>query len=80
MDNNILLDEFKRFDTIGKEQQEKQEKTITLPSFVSTCLAPHEKCTGSYEDTFHLFKLRCNCPCGHKSTHRKGKAGAERVV
>jgi hypothetical protein len=60
---SIVIDGFKDFDTSGKEQQEKQEKVITLPSFVSTCLAPHDECTGIYEDSFHLFRLNCHCQC-----------------
>jgi hypothetical protein len=59
---SIVTDGFKDFDPSGKEQQE-QEKAIMLPSFVSTCLAPHKECTGEYTDTFNLFRLSCHCTC-----------------
>ena len=68
MINNIVLDGFKHFDKTKKGNQEQQKQNIiTLPSFVSTCSAPHSECTGQYTDTFHMFRLVCNCPCGHKS-------------
>ena len=69
MNNNIVLDEFKHFDKTRKKEDEPQkpeqeQKIITLPSFVSTCLTPiHSECTGQYTDTFNLFRLNCHCMC-----------------
>jgi hypothetical protein len=86
MHNNVVPDKFKRFERNKENQeteQEKQCKIMTLPSFVSQCLAPHEKCTGQYRDTFNLFRLNCNCTCHHKRsipTDTKGKAGGGRKV
>jgi hypothetical protein len=78
MDNNILLEKFKRFEKNKENQETEQEKQqiTTLPSFVSTCLTPnHSECTGSYEDTFHLFRMLCNCECHGMSSSSSKEAG-----
>jgi hypothetical protein len=67
----------KYFDSDHTEQEQEQ-KIITLPSFVSTCLTRnHSECNGSYEDTFHLFRLVCNCQCHQSPSEGKSQLTAK---
>jgi hypothetical protein len=57
-DNNVLLKD-------KLDSNNNQNSVIILPSVVTTCLAPHDQCTGEFIDTTHSFRLKCLCQCGH---------------
>lgn len=62
MVDSVLLKD-KDFIPDDNNETKKLNQIITLPSVVTVCLAPHDKCLGFYVDTTKSFRLRCRCPC-----------------
>jgi hypothetical protein len=49
----------------------KPPAVTTLPSVVTICLAPCDKCTGEYIDSTYSFRMRCCCRCHNNKLDRK---------
>ena len=59
MSNSIL------FRSKVSEDRPNLKQTITLPTVVTTCLAPCTECRGEYIDFTSSFRIICQCTCGH---------------